>query len=138
MPAGGRVVGQHGHHEIEIDLDHGGRKPVEVEEAQLCGDGLFDEPAAGVGQGRVEVIGDQQGGPAGPVQDGDLADRAVVVAQCGDGFDDFQQAGALVQRDAHFLALLGRGLLGGTDQVVAAAADGHEADAGRVQTLRQA
>ena len=70
------------------------------------------------------------------MQDGDLADRAVVVAQCGDGFDDFQQAGALVQRDAHFLALLGRGLLGGADQVVAAAADGHEADAGRVQTLQ--
>ncbi len=81
------VVGQHGHDVVEIDLDdHRGRQPVEAEEAQLCGDGLFDEPAAGVaaqqaGQGRVEVIGDQQGGPAGPVQDGDLADRAVVVEQ---------------------------------------------------------
>ena len=82
-------------------------------EAELRGDGLFDQPAAGVaaqqaGEGRVEAIGDQQGGPAGPVQDGDLADLAVVVTQSGGGFDDFQQAGALVQRDAHLLALLGR------------------------------
>jgi len=70
------------------------------------------------------------------MQDGDLADRAVVVAQCGGGFDDFQQAGALVQRNAHFLALLGGGLLGGADEVVAAAADGHEADAGLVEALQ--
>ena len=57
-----------------------------MEEGELFGDGLLDEPALGVaaeqgGEAGVEVSGDQQGGPVGAVQDSDLADLAVVVAE---------------------------------------------------------
>ena len=66
------VVGQHGDGEVEVDLDdHRGGEPVEVEEGELLGDGLLDEPALGVaaeqgGEAGLEVSGDQQGGPAEP------------------------------------------------------------------------
>ena len=113
------VVGQHGHGEIEIDLDdHRGGEPVEVEERELLGDGFLDEPALGVaaeqgGEAGLEVIGDQQGGR----------------------FDDFEQTGAVADGDADLLALGGRDGLGRLDQVAAAAADGDEADALLVEAL---
>ena len=108
-----------------------------MEEGELLGDGLLDEPALGVaaeqgGEAGLEVIGDQQGGTAGAVQDGNLADLAVVVAQRGGRFDDFKQAGAV--RTGTRILLGGRDGLGGLDEV-SAAADGDEADALLVEAL---
>ena len=80
-----QVVGRDGHGEVEIDLDHhGGGEAVEVEEGELLGDGLLDQPAAGVAaqdvrQGTVEVVGEEQGGAAAAAaQDSDPAQFAVV------------------------------------------------------------
>ena len=71
----------------------------------------------------------------GAVQDGDLADLAVVVAQRGGRFDDFEQAGAVADGDADLLALGGWDGMGSLDEVAAAAADGDEADALLVEAL---
>ena len=65
-----QVVGQDGDGEVEVDLDdHRGGEAVEVEEGELFGDGLFDEPAAGIaaedgGEAGLEVVGEQEGGTA--------------------------------------------------------------------------
>ena len=128
-----QVVGRDGHGEVEIGLDHhGGGQAVEVEEGELLGDGLLDQPAAGVAaqdvrQGAVKVVGEEQGGSAaGVAQDSDLAQFAVVAAERHAGVVRFDQARALLERDADLLA--GRGVEGAgpLDEALAAAAHGDE------------
>ena len=96
-----QVGGRDGHGEVEIGLDHhGGGQAVEVEEGELLGDGLLDQPAAGVAaqdvrQGAVKVVGEEQGGSAaGVAQDSDLAQFAVVAAERRAGVVRFDQARA--------------------------------------------
>ena len=58
------IVSEDGHGKVEIDLDdQGGGEAVEVEEGELLGNGLLDEPAAGVaaqegGEAGVEIVGE--------------------------------------------------------------------------------
>ncbi len=57
-----------------------------MEEGELLGNGLLDEPAAGVaaqegGEAGVEIVGEQQAGVAQcAAQDGDLAQFAAEIA----------------------------------------------------------
>ena len=136
------IVGQDGHGEIEIDLDdHGGGEPVEMEEGQLLGNRLLDQPAAGVaaqelGEGAVEVVGEQQGraaARAGAAQDGDLAQLAVIAGEPDSRVVGAHQAGALVQRDAHLADGVGRERAGLLEQALAAEADGDEEDVVLIQ-----
>ena len=132
------IVGQDGHGEVEIDLDdHGGGEPVEMEEGELLGNRLLDQPAPGVaaqelGEGAVEVVGEQQGGTAaraGAAQDGDLAQLSVIAGELDAGVVGAHQAGATVQRDAHLADEVGSEGAGLLQQALAAAADGDEEDA---------
>ena len=108
-----------------------------MEEVELLGDRLLDQPAAGVaaqqlGEGAVEVVGEQQGGTAagaGTAQDGDLAQFAVVAGEPDPGVVGRHEARAAVPRDAHLADGLGREVAGLLEQALAAAADGDEQDA---------
>ena len=80
------VMGHDRDGEVEVDLDHhGGGEAVEMEEGELLGDGLLDEPASRVAsqdgrQGAVEVVDPQQGGAAAePAPDRDLAELVSTI-----------------------------------------------------------
>ncbi len=106
-----------------------------MEEGELLGDGLLDEPAAGVaaqdgGEAGVEIVGEQQGGAAPfAAQDGDLAQFAAEVAQ-RDGFvvgGDQARARGGGDADAAQGGLVKCVCVG--EQALAAATDGDEQDA---------
>ena len=138
-----QVEGQHGQGEIEVDLDHHGRgEPVEMEELELLGDRLLDQPAPRVAphqvaQAGLEIVGQQHRGPlVGPFLQGDLAQLARAIAQADRGVVGGHLARVAGHRHANGAPRAHRQGGGRGDQVLAAPAQGHEADAGLVQ-LRQ-
>ena len=80
-----QVVGQDGDGEVEVDLDdHRGGDVVEMEEGELLGDRLFDEPAAqDGGEAGFQVVGEKRGGTApGSAQRG-WVESAVLAWSLG-------------------------------------------------------
>jgi hypothetical protein len=101
-------AGEHGQHDVEVDLEgHGGGEGVEVEAADGFGEALFDGHAPGVafddlaGGGAAVVGDDDRGGVAAEAAHDELADAAGVAGEGGLSVDEvgFAVAAVAVERD---------------------------------------
>ena len=125
-------VGDHGHHDVEVDLDqNGGRQCIEIEEFDRLCDGVFHAPSTGIIThdtlgGLHEIVGDHESGffASIPTED-DLSNVSFVIFQGDIGLMDVRiGVFAFVMREVYPLPRAQ--FIQASDQVLASAPQGDE------------